>query len=209
LRKWLTLFVFVIALASYQHWDKLERYSNDGNDFKLNGSHQVVMYSTSWCGYCRKARAFFARNDIAYVEYDIEKSSEAKRQFDKLRGRGVPLIVVGTEQIRGWNPTAVKAALARLKDSPSPKPVTYAAAQKTSTVKQDEGYIIHLRNGRRIEVEDYWERGNKIQYRKLGGVVGVDRKHVVMIESQVDGVRKRYSPIFTRQSHREGSELVR
>jgi hypothetical protein len=34
----------------------------------------VVLYSTAWCGYCRKAREFFAANGIRYVEYDIEKN---------------------------------------------------------------------------------------------------------------------------------------
>ena len=57
---------------------------------------------------------------------------------------------------------------------------------------QTAGYVIHLRNGRKIAVEDYWERNGDIQYRRLGGVVGVDRKRVLMIENKADGTRKRY-----------------
>jgi len=37
---------------------------------------EVKMYATSWCPYCAKARAYFARRNIAYVEVDIEKSKE-------------------------------------------------------------------------------------------------------------------------------------
>lgn len=58
--------------------------------------------------------------------------------------------------------------------------------------KGAKNYILHLRDGRKIEVADYWEKGNEIQYRKLGGIVGVDRKHVLMIENTADGTRKRY-----------------
>lgn len=197
MRKSLALFVLLIALASYQYWDKIERYSTGDDDFKFDTSHQVVMFSTSWCGYCQKAREFFARHDIAYAEYDIEKSKGAGRQFRKLRGRGVPLILVGTEQIRGWNPNAVKAALARRKDSPSPQP-TRVAAQRAPTVKQEERYIIHLRNGREVKVADYWQEGNVIKYEIFGGTVGVDRKRVVMIERKSDGTSKRFSPIFAK-----------
>ncbi|MDP3010703.1 MAG: DUF4124 domain-containing protein [Methylococcales bacterium] len=31
---------------------------------------QVKMYATSWCGYCKKARAYFAANNIPYSEYN-------------------------------------------------------------------------------------------------------------------------------------------
>lgn len=187
-----------IPLAAYQHWDKIEPYipSEIPVTFTLDSAHHVVMYSTSWCPYCQKAREFFDRHDIAYTEYDIEKSPQAKRQFDELRGRGVPLIVVGTEKIRGWNPKAVQAALARLKDS---APSAHAAVQRTSTLGQFEGYIIHLRNGRKIPVTDYWEKGDKIEYEMFGGIVGVHRKRVAMIENKTDGTTKRFSPIFKKK----------
>ena len=199
MRKWLVLLVLIsIPLAAYQHWDKIEPYipRETPLTFTLDSNtHHVVMYSTSWCPYCQKAREFFDGHDIAYTEYDIEKSPEAKRQFDALRGRGVPLIVVGTEKIRGWNPTAVKAALTRLKDSATS---AHAAAQRTSTIGQFEGYIIHLRNGRKIPVTDYWERGDKIEYEMFGGIVGVHRTRVAMIENKAGGTVRRYSPIFKK-----------
>ena len=32
-------------------------------------SKKVVMYATSWCGYCRKARNYFKKNAIPFTEY--------------------------------------------------------------------------------------------------------------------------------------------
>ena len=70
----------------------------------------VIMYATSWCPYCAKARAYFSRNGIAYTEYDIEKSATANAEFKRLGGRGVPLILVGRERVEGFNELAFEFA---------------------------------------------------------------------------------------------------
>ncbi len=62
----------------------------------------VVMYSTSWCGYCKKARAHFKRNDIPFQEHDIEKSEKAARAYKKLNGKGVPVILIGDRRMNGF-----------------------------------------------------------------------------------------------------------
>ncbi len=64
---------------------------------------KVVMYSTSWCGYCKKARRYFERNNITFVEYDIERNRRAKAEYDRLGGRGVPVILVGTRRMNGFS----------------------------------------------------------------------------------------------------------
>ncbi|MDG1687681.1 MAG: glutaredoxin family protein [Gammaproteobacteria bacterium] len=64
---------------------------------------QVTMYSTGWCGYCRKARESFTRQGIPFKELDIEKSAQAKQEYDALNGRGVPLILIDDEQMTGFS----------------------------------------------------------------------------------------------------------
>ena len=49
-----------------------------------SANKKVTMYSTSWCGYCKKARKYFDANNIAYVEYDIETNQSARRAYDRL-----------------------------------------------------------------------------------------------------------------------------
>ena len=73
----------------------------------------VVMYATAWCPYCAKARAYFKRTNTAFVEHDIERSAEAHAEFKRLGGRGVPLILVGGEKLRGFNELAFESAYAR------------------------------------------------------------------------------------------------
>jgi glutaredoxin len=72
---------------------------------------EVVLYATSWCGYCKMTREFFAANGIRYTEQDIEQSSAALLQHKKLGGKGVPLIVVGDEVINGWNEQSLRHLL--------------------------------------------------------------------------------------------------
>jgi len=64
---------------------------------------KVVMYSTAWCGYCKKARNYFRQNKIAFVDYDIENNAKAKKRYDKLGTTGVPVIFVGKKRMSGFS----------------------------------------------------------------------------------------------------------
>jgi len=77
-------------------------------------TQQVVMYATSWCPYCAKARAYFAESGIAYVEHDVEKSATARAEFKRLGGRAVPLIVVGGETMDGFSEVGFEFLMARV-----------------------------------------------------------------------------------------------
>lgn len=64
---------------------------------------KVVMYSASWCGYCKKAKEYFRSNNIAFTEYDIEKNGKAKREYDRMGAKGVPVILVGKKRMNGFS----------------------------------------------------------------------------------------------------------
>lgn len=63
----------------------------------------VTMYSTSWCGYCKQARRYFTAEGIPFREHDIEKSSRARRAYNRLGGGGVPLIKVDDRTMNGFS----------------------------------------------------------------------------------------------------------
>ncbi len=48
---------------------------------------------------------------MPYIEYDIERSPEGRRQYDALRGRGVPILTVGDTVVRGYNRREILALL--------------------------------------------------------------------------------------------------
>ena len=64
---------------------------------------EVVMYSTEWCGYCKKARKYFRSNNITFTEYDIEKDAKANRRHKEMGARGVPVILVGKKRMNGFS----------------------------------------------------------------------------------------------------------
>jgi glutaredoxin len=61
------------------------------------------MYGTRWCGYCKKARQYFEANGIAYADLDIEQSKVALAEFQAIGGRGVPVILVGSRRMNGFD----------------------------------------------------------------------------------------------------------
>lgn len=64
---------------------------------------KVVMYSTEWCGVCKKAKAYFSANGIPFREYDVEKNQKGKREYKKLKAKGVPVILVGKRRMNGFS----------------------------------------------------------------------------------------------------------
>lgn len=64
---------------------------------------KVVMYATSWCGYCAKARKYFEEKNISFVEYDVEKNPAKEKEFKRLGGTGFPLIVIGKKKMMGFS----------------------------------------------------------------------------------------------------------
>ncbi|WP_062206857.1 mycoredoxin [Streptomyces sp. NBRC 109706] len=79
----------------------------------------VTMYSTPWCGYCRRLKSQLDREGIAFTEIDIEQDPEAVKLVEAANNgnQTVPTVVVtgggGTETTM-TNPSLadVKKALA-------------------------------------------------------------------------------------------------
>ncbi len=76
---------------------------------KKSYSNKVVMYATSWCGYCKKARRYFAAHRIPFKEFDVENSSKGKRDYKKLGAKGVPVILVGKKRLNGFSAAAFES----------------------------------------------------------------------------------------------------
>lgn len=102
-----------VASGIYQNRDKIDHWLNPLPPITYGkGQNEVVLYSTSWCGYCAKTRAYFAENQIPYTDLDIEQSEIAHSEFKRLGGVGVPLVVVNNGRpIRGYDPKAIRQAL--------------------------------------------------------------------------------------------------
>jgi glutaredoxin 3 len=66
------------------------------------GTPRVVMYSTSWCPYCARARELLARKGVAFEEIDVEAAPGLREQMIARSGRRtVPQIFVGDTHVGG------------------------------------------------------------------------------------------------------------
>ena len=72
---------------------------------------QVILYGTSWCPYCARARAYFQTYRVAFQELDIEKSAAANAAFKKMGGNGIPLIVIDGIAIQGFDEQKLEVML--------------------------------------------------------------------------------------------------
>jgi glutaredoxin-like YruB-family protein len=68
----------------------------------------VEIYVTDWCGYCKQALRYMKSKGIPYVAYNIEKDSSAKQRYKDLGGRGVPLIIIGSNKMSGFSPESLE-----------------------------------------------------------------------------------------------------
>ncbi len=116
LTRLLPLAAFIVLLFAIQNWWRVDLLLNP---IDTNGidEQSVVLYSTNWCPYCRKARTFFKQANIPFIEYDVEKSARAYQEYQQISGRGVPVIVIGDQVIQGYNQQAIRSALTTLTTS--------------------------------------------------------------------------------------------
>jgi mycoredoxin len=58
-------------------------------------THPLTMYTTPWCGYCRRLKAQLAREGIEVIEVDIERETGAAEYVMTVNGgnQTVPTVV--------------------------------------------------------------------------------------------------------------------
>lgn len=100
------------------HKDSKDALSTPTREDKRNrdyGRVTVVIYMTDWCGYCKQARQYIRSLGAGLIEHNIDRDQSKKDEMKKKSGgsTSVPLIDIDGAIIRGYSPTAIKAALDR------------------------------------------------------------------------------------------------
>jgi glutaredoxin len=72
----------------------------------LKSSPDVIMLGAWWCPYCAQARKYFHSNNVHYCEYDIERSAEGARLYDKMNGAGIPVLIIDGKNYSGFDSVA-------------------------------------------------------------------------------------------------------
>ncbi|MDD2581745.1 MAG: glutaredoxin domain-containing protein [Desulfuromonadaceae bacterium] len=83
---------------------------------------QIVLYSVAWCPHCRETKEYLKKNDIPFINRDVELDTKAMEDLTvKYNSTRVPLVVFGkgADEIvmKGFTPELFQETLqkARLK----------------------------------------------------------------------------------------------
>lgn len=78
---------------------------------------KVVLYDTSWCGYCKKLKTWLTEHQIPFTERDVEKDDGAQEellarcQAANTACNGVPVLDFKGVIIPGYNPAMIEKLL--------------------------------------------------------------------------------------------------
>lgn len=76
----------------------------------------IVIYTVSWCPHCRATKEYLTRNNIPFINRDVELDPQAKELLTgKYQSQGVPVIVIGTGEnevvLKGFTPERFQESL--------------------------------------------------------------------------------------------------
>ena len=75
---------------------------------------RVVLFSTSTCSWCRRAKRYFRENRVTFKEINVERDPDAARDIVRKTGQtGVPVIKIGNKWIVGFDRERIEKELAR------------------------------------------------------------------------------------------------
>lgn len=83
------------------------------SDTQVPEAGTVLMYSTTWCGYCRRLRTQLDSEGIGYTVIDIEQHPEAAAFVEQVNGgnQTVPTVVY-PDGSAATNPSLVQVKVA-------------------------------------------------------------------------------------------------
>lgn len=75
---------------------------------------KVVLFSTSTCSWCKRAKRYFREKRVAFKEVNVEKDQNAAHDIQRKTGQtGVPVIKIGGKWIVGFDRPAIERELGR------------------------------------------------------------------------------------------------
>ena len=78
---------------------------------------KIVLYSTSWCPHCKQAKEYFTKNNIPFINRDVELDDAAMSDLTKkYKSQGVPVIVIGDDKtiLKGFDEERFQKAVKEL-----------------------------------------------------------------------------------------------
>ena len=82
------------------------------NTQKAADDNRVIVYSTTWCGFCAQAKKYFDSIGVKYQDINVEEDRDAAEAMVEKSGQmGVPVIEIGDDIIIGFDKPKIDIAL--------------------------------------------------------------------------------------------------
>lgn len=74
---------------------------------------KVKVYTSSTCPYCVMAKEYLAEKGVEFEEKNVQTDKEARQELMKMGYTGVPVVVIGEEEIVGFDKAKIDEALGK------------------------------------------------------------------------------------------------
>lgn len=71
----------------------------------------ITVYTSSTCPYCTLAKEYLDEKGLEYTEKNVQKDSAARKELMEMGHMGVPVVVIGEEQIVGFDKNKIDLAV--------------------------------------------------------------------------------------------------
>ena len=76
----------------------------------------VIVYSASWCAFCRMAKGYLVSKNVAFKEVDVEHDHEAAKELVLKTGQaGIPVLEIGDDVVIGFDRQRIDTAIDKYK----------------------------------------------------------------------------------------------
>jgi glutaredoxin-like YruB-family protein len=84
------------------------------SDNTTQDAAKIIIYSTTWCAFCKTEEQYLTKKGIAYIKKDVEEDKEAYEELMKKNGgafQGVPVTDIAGELVLGFDRLKIDALI--------------------------------------------------------------------------------------------------
>lgn len=74
---------------------------------------KVKVYTSSTCPYCVMAKEYLAEKGVEFEEKNVQTDKVARQELMKMGYTGVPVVVIGEEEIVGFDKAKIDEAIGK------------------------------------------------------------------------------------------------
>lgn len=87
---------------------------SDTSDQTTTNDPKVILYSTTWCAFCKTEEQYFQKLGVEYVKKDVEEDKAAYEELMQKNGgafQGVPVTDIAGEIVLGFDRAKIDSLL--------------------------------------------------------------------------------------------------